>query len=177
MADARSYCSVAALLVLAVLGVACSTTDENAAERPSTTRTDNPATTAPQQCAEGAGDPLSVPDTLERLRVADFSADVVSDPVCTERLVAEISNIHFTGPHADESQHDEVRASEGHLRCEVADRPIVIRGRRYDRATVLSRSGDEVEVIVQNVLCLLMADPEVLQARVAPLRDALGRTP
>jgi hypothetical protein len=130
---------------------------------------------SPTRCKSQAGEPLTVGEVRQALRSSAFKrSELVYEPVCSARMIAEISNIHFRGPYANVSDHDVIRATEGHVGCIIEEHaddqaPISmpkINGGPHD---------DEVTGRYANVECKLYPAGPNREEQVARLRLALDR--
>ena len=108
----------------------------------------------PAACGKGKGHPLRVQTVLEKLREQGFQVNPVTDPTCAPRIVAEISNIHFRGPHENVQVHDRIQAREGHVICHVDESPI-LPGPTSTEVRKVVEQAQETTFFVANVSCYI----------------------
>ena len=97
-----------------------------------------------------------------------------ADPVCTETLVADLTNIHFSGPAENIERHDEVARRQGHLGCDVHSEPL-LPGEATEITASAGKGNADARLILANVDCALYLDDETPRARLDDLGE-IGET-
>ena len=120
-------------------------------------------------CAGGEARPLSISSVSRALREQGFTvARARRSEFCGgpgreviprgKRVVADLTNIHFDGPHENIDQHDEVTDREGHVGCVVLRSDVWGRRLRADLDAPAASpifSGDKAQFFLANVECTI----------------------
>lgn len=120
-------------------------------------------------CQDGPTEPLTKGQVVPVLRDHGFS--VYPDPyTCAGAtdIMIDLSNILFFGPNANEEQHDEITAREGHLICSLRTSPIY--GDTND-VQEFERSAEKVKLVLANLECTLYPEQD---AQVERLDEAFA---
>jgi hypothetical protein len=129
------------------------------------------------KCPGGAAAPLSSTEVATALREQGFSV-FEDDEGCAgaEDKVMDLTNILFSGPHENISEHAEIGATEGHVGCGLGREPLF--GNKLDsdlEAPAASPffSGDKAEFLLANVQCTIYPEGDDKAGQVARLQRAM----
>jgi hypothetical protein len=155
--DAQRLFAAVVVVSTCVLAGACT-----AERRPSETR-----------CRTGDGRPITVQMARATLRAHGFTVDEVTDPVCSPTLIAELANLHLSGPtNQNSSARSEIRRREGHLICSI-DRSQQLPDQNPRELIEETVGNADARWYVANVDCSIYAHEDRRHEQVARLRAAL----
>jgi hypothetical protein len=124
-----------------------------------------------EDCADGPGRPLTASDLVTALQESGITARE-TDAHCTEEIVAEVTNVLFSGPDVE---YEEITAREGHLICQVLAQPLGPAGRRRSLEREPLLRGPGAAFALGNVDCAVYTRGDRSEMQVARLEGALAR--
>jgi hypothetical protein len=131
------------------------------------------------KCPGGTAAPLTSAEVATALREEGFSV-YEDDEGCdgAEDKAIELTNILFSGPHENISEHAEIGATEGYVGCGVGRKPLF--GNQLDSdldAPPASPffSGDKAEFLLANIQCTIYPEGDDKAGQVERLRRALEK--